>query len=70
MAKTSMFRSPNDAEIPGNWLARTALEGTLSKVTCPSRKKVNEAARTHWGQLLGATPVLDELDEMLRAFST
>jgi hypothetical protein len=41
----------DDAEIPGTWLCRNGLEGTLLEGDLPEPKKV-KPPRTHWDMLL------------------
>ena len=41
----------DDAEIPGAWMCRNGLEGTLLDGDLPEPKKV-KPARTHWDMLL------------------
>lgn len=41
----------DDAEIPGTWLCRNGLEGTLIEGDLPEPKKV-KPPRTHWDMLL------------------
>ena len=54
----------DDAEIPGNWLCRNGLEGTLLEGNLPEPKKV-KPPRTHWDMLLERRSV-EELDELLK----
>ena len=54
----------DDAEIPGNWLCRNGMEGTLIEGDLPEPKKV-KPPRTHWDMLLERRSV-DELDELLK----
>ena len=54
----------DDAEIPGTWLCRNGLEGTLIEGAAPEAKKV-KPPRTHWDMLLERRSV-DELDELLK----
>jgi hypothetical protein len=44
----------DDAEIPGSWLCRNGLEGTLIEGNIPEPKKV-KPPRTHCGPLQGRT---------------
>ena len=53
----------DDAEIPGTWLCRNGMEGTLIEGDLPEPKKV-KPPRTHWDMLLERRSV-DELDELL-----
>src|SRR6185312_3246860 len=41
----------DDAEIPGTWLCRNGMEGTLVEGDVPEPKKV-KPPRTHWDMLL------------------
>ena len=54
----------DDAEIPGTWLCRNGLEGTLIEGDLPEPKKV-KPPRTHWDMLLERRSV-EELDELLK----
>ena len=54
----------DDAEIPGTWLCRNGMEGTLIEGDVPEPKKV-KPPRTHWDMLLERRSV-DELDELLK----
>ena len=54
----------DDAEIPGTWLCRNGMEGTLIEGDLPEPKKV-KPPRTHWDMLLERRSV-DELDELLK----
>ena len=54
----------DDAEIPGTWLCRNGLEGTLIEGDIPEPKKV-KPPRTHWDMLLERRSV-EELDELLK----
>jgi hypothetical protein len=54
----------DDAEIPGNWLCRNGMEGTLIEGDLPEPKKV-KPPRTHWDMLLERRSV-EELDELLK----
>ena len=51
----------DDAEIPGTWLCRNGLEGTLIEGDLPEPKKV-KPPRTHWDMLLERRSV-EELEE-------
>ena len=53
----------DDAEIPGAWLCRNGLEGTLIEGNIPEAKKV-KPPRTHWDMLLERRSVT-ELEELL-----
>ena len=53
----------DDAEIPGTWLCKNGLEGTLLEGDLPEPKKV-KPPRTHWDMLLERRSV-EELDELL-----
>ena len=53
----------DDAEIPGTWLCRNGLEGTLVEGTAPEAKKV-KPPRTHWDMLLERRSI-PELEELL-----
>ena len=53
----------DDAEIPGTWLCRNGLEGTLLEGDLPEPKKV-KPPRTHWDMLLERRSV-EELEELL-----
>src|SRR5947209_2479655 len=54
----------DDAEIPGTWLCRNGMEGTLIEGDLPEPKKV-KPPRTHWHMLLERRSV-EELDELLK----
>src|ERR1700744_4784845 len=54
----------DDAEIPGTWLCRNGMEGTLIEGDLPEPKKV-KPPRTHWDMLLERRSV-DELEELLK----
>jgi hypothetical protein len=54
----------DDAEIPGTWLCRNGLEGTLVEGTAPEAKKV-KPPRTHWDMLLERRSK-EELEELLK----
>src|SRR4051795_5187764 len=54
----------DDAEIPGTWLCRNGMEGTLVEGDVPEPKKV-KPPRTHWDMLLERRSV-EELDELLK----
>lgn len=54
----------DDAEIPGTWLCRNGLEGTLIEGEAPEPKKV-KPPRTHWDMLLERRSV-EELEELLK----
>ena len=54
----------DDAEIPGTWLCRNGMEGTLIEGDLPEPKKV-KPPRTHWDMLLERRSV-EELDELLK----
>ncbi len=54
----------DDAEIPGTWLCRNGLEGSLLEGTAPEAKKV-KPPRTHWDMLLERRSV-EELEELLK----
>ena len=54
----------DDAEIPGTWLCRNGLEGTLIEGELPEPKKV-KPPRTHWDMLLERRSV-EELEELLK----
>ena len=54
----------DDAEIPGTWLCRNGMEGTLIEGDVPEPKKV-KPPRTHWDMLLERRSV-EELDELLK----
>ena len=54
----------DDAEIPGTWLCRNGMEGTLVEGDVPEPKKV-KPPRTHWDMLLERRSV-EELEELLR----
>ena len=57
----------DDAEIPGTWLCRNGLEGTLIEGDVPEPKKV-KPPRTHWDMLLerrSETELEDILKERL-----
>ena len=54
----------DDAEIPGSWLCRNGMEGTLIEGDLPEPKKV-KPPRTHWDMLLERRSV-EELEELLK----
>ena len=54
----------DDAEIPGTWLCRNGMEGTLIEGDVPEPKKV-KPPRTHWDMLLERRSV-EELEELLK----
>ena len=54
----------DDAEIPGSWLCRNGMEGTLIEGDVPEPKKV-KPPRTHWDMLLERRSV-EELEELLK----
>ncbi|AOW94619.1 MULTISPECIES: RNA polymerase-binding protein RbpA [unclassified Rhodococcus (in: high G+C Gram-positive bacteria)] len=54
----------DDAEIPGTWLCRNGLEGTLIEGTAPEAKKV-KPPRTHWDMLLERRSK-EELEDLLK----
>ena len=54
----------DDAEIPGTWLCRNGMEGTLIEGDLPEPKKT-KPPRTHWDMLLERRSV-EELDELLK----
>ena len=54
----------DDAEIPGAWLCRNGMEGTLIEGDVPEPKKT-KPPRTHWDMLLERRSV-EELDELLK----
>ena len=54
----------DDAELPGTWLCRNGMEGTLVEGTAPEAKKV-KPPRTHRDMLLERRSV-EELDELLK----
>ena len=54
----------DDADIPGNWLCRNGMEGTLIEGNLPEPKKV-KPPRTHWDMLLERRSV-EELEELLK----
>jgi hypothetical protein len=54
----------DDAEIPGTWLCRNGMEGTLIEGDLPEPKKV-KPPRTHWDMLLERRSV-EELEELLK----
>src|SRR6201987_4822959 len=54
----------DDAEIPGTWLCRNGMEGTLIEGDLPEPKKV-KPPRTHWDMLLERRTV-EELEELLK----
>ena len=53
----------DEAEIPGTWLCRNGLEGTLMEGTAPEAKKV-KPPRTHWDMLLERRSI-EELEVVL-----
>ena len=53
----------DDAEIPGTWLCRNGMEGTLIEGDVPEPKKV-KPPRTHWDMLLERRSLAD-LEELL-----
>ncbi|CAM3669595.1 MULTISPECIES: RNA polymerase-binding protein RbpA [Tsukamurella] len=54
----------DDAEIPGTWLCKNGLEGTLIDGVVPEEKKV-KPPRTHWDMLLERRSE-GELEELLK----
>lgn len=54
----------DDAEIPGTWLCRNGMEGTLIEGDLPEPKKV-KPPRTHWDMLLERRSI-EELEELLK----
>ncbi len=54
----------DDAEIPGTWLCKNGMEGTLIEGDLPEPKKV-KPPRTHWDMLLERRSV-EELEELLK----
>ena len=54
----------DDAEIPGTWLCRNGMEGTLIEGDVPEPKKV-KPPRTHWDMLLERRSI-EELEELLK----
>ena len=54
----------DDADIPGSWLCRNGMEGTLIEGDLPEPKKV-KPPRTHWDMLLERRSV-EELEELLK----
>ncbi len=54
----------DDAEIPGNWMCRNGMEGTLMEGDLQEPKKV-KPPRTHWDMLLERRSE-DELKELLQ----
>ncbi len=54
----------DEAEIPGTWLCRNGLEGTLVEGAAPETKKV-KPPRTHWDMLLERRSPA-ELEELLQ----
>jgi RNA polymerase-binding protein len=54
----------DDADIPGTWLCRNGMEGTLIEGDLPEPKKV-KPPRTHWDMLLERRTV-EELEELLK----
>lgn len=54
----------DDAEIPGTWMCRNGLEGTLLEGDLPEPKKV-KPPRTHWDMLLERRSI-EELEELLK----
>lgn len=53
----------DDAEIPGTWLCRNGLEGSLIEGEAPEPKKV-KPPRTHWDMLLERRSIA-ELEDLL-----
>ena len=53
-----------DAEVPGTWLCRNGMEGTLIEGDAPEPKKL-KPPRTHWDMLLERRSV-EELEELLK----
>ena len=53
----------DEAEIPGTWLCRNGMEGSLIEGVAPEAKKV-KPPRTHWDMLLERRSI-EELDELL-----
>ena len=54
----------DDAEIPGNWLCRNGMEGTLIEGDLPEPKKV-KVPRTPW-DMLRERRSIGELEELLK----
>ncbi|WP_068279726.1 RNA polymerase-binding protein RbpA [Aldersonia kunmingensis] len=54
----------DEAEIPGTWLCRNGMEGTLIEGAAPETKKV-KPPRTHWDMLLERRSI-EELEELLQ----
>jgi hypothetical protein len=54
----------DEAEIPGTWLCKNGLEGTLIDGVAPEEKKV-KPPRTHWDMLLERRSE-GELEELLK----
>ena len=54
----------DDAELPGTWLCKNGLEGTLIDGVAPEEKKA-KPPRTHWDMLLERRS-LEELEELLK----
>jgi hypothetical protein len=68
------YRTPNgeifevpfadDAEIPGTWLCKNGMEGTLLEGEAPEPKKT-KPPRTHWDMLLERRSI-EDLEELLK----
>ena len=54
----------DEAEIPGTWLCRNGMEGTLIEGAAPEAKKT-KPPRTHWDMLLERRSI-EELEELLK----
>ena len=54
----------HDAEVPGTWLCRNGLEGTLIEGGDPAEPKKVKVPRTPW-EMLRERRSIEELDELL-----
>jgi hypothetical protein len=59
------FPFAHDAEIPGTWLCRNGMEGTLISGGEPPEPKKVKAPRTPW-EMLRERRSIDELEELLK----
>ncbi len=73
--KTARYRTENgdefdmafahDAEVPGTWLCRNGMEGTLIEGGDPAEPKKVKVPRTHW-DMLRERRSIEELEELLK----
>ena len=73
--KTARYRTENgdefdmpfahDAEVPGTWLCRNGMEGTLIEGGDRAEPKKVKVPRTHW-DMLRERRSIEELDELLK----